>query len=115
QEALTGDVADLQGGTTAEGIHLGAMAGTLDLVQRGLTGLEVRGDELSLDPAPLPELSEYSLSLRYRSHWGIGLAVRAGSLSISVPPSDEPPVGVQLAGRSLSIAPGTTRTLDLPH
>ncbi|MCZ4126230.1 glycoside hydrolase family 65 protein, partial [Streptomyces sp. H39-S7] len=32
QEALTGDVADLQGGTTAEGIHLGAMAGTLDLV-----------------------------------------------------------------------------------
>ena len=26
----------------AEGIHLGAMAGTLDLVQRGLTGLETR-------------------------------------------------------------------------
>ncbi len=77
QEALTGDVADLQGGTTAEGIHLGAMAGTLDLVQRGLTGLEVREDELSLDPAPLPELSEYGPSNRYRSHWGIGLTMHA--------------------------------------
>ncbi|MGW2125435.1 hypothetical protein [Streptomyces sp. NPDC001758] len=39
-EALEADIADIQGGTTGEGIHLGAMAGTLDLVQRGLTGLE---------------------------------------------------------------------------
>ncbi|MFI9101010.1 glycoside hydrolase family 65 protein [Streptomyces fildesensis] len=114
QEALTGDVADLQGGTTAEGIHLGAMAGTLDLVQRGLTGLELREDELSLDPAPLPEVSEYGLSIRYRSHWGIGLTMHAGSLSISVPPSDEPPVRIRLAGRSLTLPPGTSRTLQLP-
>ncbi|MFI5688037.1 universal stress protein [Streptomyces sp. NPDC051636] len=28
QEALRGDIADLQGGTTGEGVHLGAMAGT---------------------------------------------------------------------------------------
>lgn len=114
QEALTGDVADLQGGTTAEGIHLGAMAGTLDLVQRGLTGLELREDELSLDPAPLPELSEYGLSFRYRSHWGIGLTLHAGNMSISVPPSDEPPVRIRLAGRALTLAPGTSRTLQLP-
>lgn len=30
-EALNGDVRDVQGGTTAEGIHLGAMAGVLSL------------------------------------------------------------------------------------
>lgn len=30
QETLRGDIADIQGGTTGEGIHLGAMAGTLD-------------------------------------------------------------------------------------
>ncbi|MYR89020.1 glycoside hydrolase family 65 protein, partial [Streptomyces sp. SID685] len=29
QETLRGDIADIQGGTTGEGIHLGAMAGTL--------------------------------------------------------------------------------------
>ncbi|MDQ0757813.1 glycoside hydrolase family 65 protein [Streptomyces canus] len=63
QEALRGDIADLQGGTTAEGIHLGAMAGTLDLVQRGLTGLETRQGALWLDPVPLPELSSYGFSL----------------------------------------------------
>ena len=38
QQALDSDVADVQGGTTAEGIHLGAMAGTVDLVLRRLTG-----------------------------------------------------------------------------
>src|SRR5260370_25702674 len=32
--ALDSDVGDVQGGTTKEGIHMGVMAGTLDLVQR---------------------------------------------------------------------------------
>jgi trehalose/maltose hydrolase-like predicted phosphorylase len=33
-EALASDLHDVQGGTTAEGIYLGAMAGTVDLAQR---------------------------------------------------------------------------------
>ncbi len=33
-EALRSDVADVQGGTTAEGIHLAAMTGTVDVLQR---------------------------------------------------------------------------------
>ena len=32
-EALESDIADVQGGTTGEGIHLGAMAGTVDLLR----------------------------------------------------------------------------------
>src|SRR5829696_3352448 len=43
QQALESDVADVQGGTTAEGIHLGAMAGTVDIVLRCLAGLRPRG------------------------------------------------------------------------
>ncbi len=57
QEALRSDVADIQGGTTSEGIHLGAMAGTVDLVQRGYTGAAVRDRVLWLDPRvpdPMP-------------------------------------------------------------
>ncbi len=41
-EALESDVADVQGGTTSEGIHLGAMAGTIDLIPHCYTGIEVR-------------------------------------------------------------------------
>ena len=51
-EALESDVSDVQGGTTQEGIHLGAMVGTLDLIQRCYAGLSVRDGVLWLDPRP---------------------------------------------------------------
>ncbi|MDZ7781399.1 MAG: hypothetical protein U5K56_00100 [Halioglobus sp.] len=41
QEALDSDISDIQGGTTPEGIHLGAMAGTLDLMHRCYLGIEM--------------------------------------------------------------------------
>ncbi|MEG8279846.1 glycoside hydrolase family 65 protein [Streptomyces sp. AHA2] len=113
QEALHGDVADLQGGTTGEGIHLGAMAGTLDLVQRGLPGLETRSGALWLDPVPLPELSSYGFSIRYQGHWGIHLRLASGQLEISVPPSDLPPIEVELPDRGIGVQPGETCRLIL--
>ncbi|MFB7273461.1 glycoside hydrolase family 65 protein [Streptomyces sp. NPDC056244] len=114
REALTGDVADVQGGTTAEGIHLGAMAGTLDFVQRGLTGLETRENALWLDPAPLPQLSKFRVGIRYRNHWDVDLRIRAERLRVGVPAPDGEPVRVVLGGRVSTIAPGTARWLDLP-
>ncbi|MBX9397386.1 glycoside hydrolase family 65 protein [Streptomyces sp. TRM72054] len=115
QEALRGDIADVQGGTTGEGIHLGAMAGTLDLVQRGLTGLETREGALWLDPVPLPELSSYGLSLRYQGNWGVRLRLRHGRMEISVPSSDETPIDVRLPGRAVRLEPGETGRLVLPE
>ena len=44
------DVDDVQGGTTKEGIHMGVMAGTLDLVQRSYMGTHVRDGVLRFDP-----------------------------------------------------------------
>ncbi|WP_225829951.1 glycoside hydrolase family 65 protein [Streptomyces sp. NK08204] len=114
REALEADIADIQGGTTGEGIHLGAMAGTLGLVQQGLTGLVPREDALWLDPVPLPALSEYGFSLRYRSHWGIGVRRRSGQLELCVPDSEETPIRVVLADRAVTITPGETCTLVLP-
>ncbi|MFI9749732.1 glycoside hydrolase family 65 protein [Streptomyces collinus] len=114
QEALRGDIADVQGGTTGEGIHLGAMAGTLDLVQRGLTGLETRAGALWLDPVPLPELSSYGFSIRYQGHWGIRLRLTSGRLEIAVPPSDLLPIDIQLPDRAVSVQPGETCRLLLP-
>ncbi|WP_189711249.1 glycoside hydrolase family 65 protein [Streptomyces anandii] len=114
QEALRGDIADLQGGTTGEGIHLGAMAGTLDLVQRGLTGLETREGALWLDPVPLPELSSYGFAIRYRGHWGVRLRLEHGRMEIAVPDSDRSPIDVRLPGRAVCVPPGRTCRLLLP-
>jgi trehalose/maltose hydrolase-like predicted phosphorylase len=116
QEALRGDIADLQGGTTGEGVHLGAMAGTLDLVQRGLTGLETRAGALWLDPVPLPELSSsgYGFALQYQGHWGVRLRLEHALLEITVPSSDRLPIDVRLPGRAVCVQPGETARLVLP-
>ena len=67
-EALQSDVSDIQQGTTAEGVHLGAMAGTVDLVQRVSTGIEVTGDVLRLNPQLPQELERLDMRIRYRGH-----------------------------------------------
>ena len=67
-EALDADLSDIQGGTTPEGIHLGAMAGTVDLVQRNYTGLETRGDVLWFNPALPIGIDCQRMTLRYRKH-----------------------------------------------
>lgn len=67
-EALMSDIADIQGGTTAEGLHLGAMAGTVDLIQRCYTGLETRGDVLWINPRLPDALRRLRVHLRYRGH-----------------------------------------------
>lgn len=68
-DALRSDVADIQGGTTSEGIHLGAMAGTVDLVQRCYPGIEIREDALWLNPLLPEELARIAMSVRYRRMW----------------------------------------------
>ncbi|MEU6541293.1 glycosyl hydrolase family 65 protein [Streptomyces sp. NPDC047000] len=113
QEALQGDIADVQGGTTGEGIHLGAMAGTVDMVQRGLTGLETRGGALWLDPVPLPELSSYCFTMRYQGHWGVRLRLSRGKIEVAVPASDASPIDVRLPGAEVSLEPGEVRLLPL--
>jgi trehalose/maltose hydrolase-like predicted phosphorylase len=64
--ALQCDISDIQGGTTREGIHMGAMAGTLDLIQRGYVGAETRDTTLYFSPKPNDRLDGLSLHLRFR-------------------------------------------------
>ncbi|AKP66240.1 glycoside hydrolase family 65 protein [Companilactobacillus ginsenosidimutans] len=49
-QALTSDYYDIQGGTTAEGIHLGVMGATLNVITSYFAGVDFRGDELEVDP-----------------------------------------------------------------
>jgi trehalose/maltose hydrolase-like predicted phosphorylase len=108
-EALASDLHDVQGGTTAEGIHLGAMAGTVDLAQRCYTGLETREDVLWLNPSLPEELDGLDFDVRYRGNWGINLHLTPDRLRVSVPASCAAPVRIGVKGEVVELAPGTNR------
>ena len=65
QDALMVDLDDTQGGTTGEGIHLGAMAGSVDVVTRAYAGLRVRGDWLEFQPALPREIEAVDFTVLY--------------------------------------------------
>lgn len=105
KQALHSDFSDIQDGTTAEGLHLGAMAGTVDLIQRCYTGLELRGDELWLNPA-LPEaLSQLRFQLRHRGH-SLQINITGKALSVASAPTDTAPIIIRCKGIACRLSPG---------
>jgi len=64
--ALRSDAEDIQGGTTKEGIHMGVMAGTLDLVQRSYAGTYISDGVLCFDPRLPNRLESLSFSMQFR-------------------------------------------------
>jgi alpha,alpha-trehalase len=95
RHALESDIADVQGGTTQEGIHLGAMAGTIDIIQRAYTGLEVREDVLWLNPLLPDNIRGLSMRIHYRGHW-LDIDVSQAKLSVALSRGKADPIKVGL-------------------
>jgi trehalose/maltose hydrolase-like predicted phosphorylase/beta-phosphoglucomutase-like phosphatase (HAD superfamily) len=112
--ALESDIADVQGGTTAEGIHLGAMAGTVDLVQRCLTGMRARGEVLRFDPALPPEIKQLEFSVHYRGH-RVDVALTEDRMRVSSRPGWAQPIKVLVRDETIELRPGARREFPLEH
>ena len=110
-EALESDVADIQGGTTKEGIHLGAMSGTVDLVQRCYSGLEVLEEGLRFDPHLPDQLGSIKQRLRYRSHW-INVHLERNRLSVEAVAGWAQPIKITVKDDERTLAAGETLTFD---
>jgi trehalose-phosphatase len=106
-QALTSDVSDIQGGTTSEGVHLAAMAGSVDLLQRCFTGMETRSNRIILSPHWPERLGVLAFPIRYRG-LHLHLRVSGKGVIISVDPRDAGGVEVECHGRVVQLMPGTT-------
>ncbi len=104
KQALRCDV-DGEGGMTAEGVHLGAMAESVDLLQRCYTGLELRDGQLRFNPCLPAELTRFSFHLRYRCH-SLHVDVSDTLPSVSSDPSVADPITVRLGSQMFTIKPG---------
>lgn len=110
--ALETDLSDIQGGTTHEGIHLGAMAGSVDIVRRCYTGLEIRDDKLWLHPVLPAELASVDFTINYRGQ-PIRLEVTATNLRLHVRAGGTTAVTVMVEGLETSLSPGEIRDFTL--
>ncbi len=72
-EALKSDYVDIQGGTTAEGIHMGVMTGTVLLSLTAYAGLNLKGETLAFNPNLPKHWREISFSCTFH---GINFNVR---------------------------------------
>jgi beta-phosphoglucomutase family hydrolase len=112
RDALDADLDDTQGGTTGEGIHLGAMAGTIDLVLRGYAGIQVRDDTLWFDPRLPPELRGVRFDVFYRGQ-RVSVDVAADRLRLRLHPSAAAAIAVGVNGTVMPMAAGETREFPL--
>jgi len=111
-EALASDVADIQGGTTREGIHLGAMAGTVDLLARCYTALELRGDVLWVNPRLPAGLRRLRLLVRYRGHT-LELAIDHEALEVNAARCAMPSMQIGIRDTVHELAAGERRHFGL--
>jgi len=111
-EALESDVADIQGGTTPEGIHLGAMAGTADILDRAYTGIVVRNDVLWFDPVLPEEVGRLHMHIRYRGH-SLEIDITGDSLRIKTLPCAAGPVKIGFRDRVFDLKMGQIQEFEL--
>jgi trehalose/maltose hydrolase-like predicted phosphorylase len=114
RDALYSDIRDIQGGTTQEGIHLGAMAGSVDLIQRCYTGIELRDDILWLNPDLPDELKELRFPICYRNQW-IQIHLTQEKMTVSSFVGWEHSVKIGVYGIVYTFDQGQTREFPLKH
>lgn len=111
-EALQSDVCDIQQGTTAEGLHLGAMASTVDLMQRVATGIEVKDDLLRFNPWLPEEVGRLAFRIRYRDH-SLDLLLTREELTLRARDPGAAPIKLAVRDRLCDLEGGATRTFAL--
>lgn len=83
----------LSAGFGAEGVHLGSMAGCVDLVQRCFAGLETRRDALWFNPHWPRRFGPLSLAVQYRGQ-ALTVEVSGREVRVSAEPGPGAPVDV---------------------
>ncbi|MBB4286518.1 glycoside hydrolase family 65 protein [Roseospira goensis] len=111
-QALHSDIDDIQGGTTPEGIHLGAMAGTVDLVQRCFTGLDVRDGALHFDPVFVERMGTLKLKLRHLGSW-LHVTMQQDEMTVAAQTGWAQPLTICVRGETRDLQPGESVTFNL--
>lgn len=88
------------------------MGGTVDLVQRVCTGIEITGDVLRFSPRLPDAMTRLDMRIRYRGHT-LDLKLTAGALEVRSHESDAVPVRLQVKDDIRLLPSGSTQVFHL--
>ncbi|WP_239154900.1 trehalose-phosphatase [Amycolatopsis sp. FDAARGOS 1241] len=111
--ALESDIGDVQGGTTKEGIHMGVMSGTLDLLQRYYVGTAVRDGVLYFAPTLLDRLDGLVFSMQFRGA-PLRVSIAGDELTVfALPQGIRGPIRVGVGDEVHELGAGDSRVFTL--
>jgi trehalose/maltose hydrolase-like predicted phosphorylase len=111
RQTLDADLYAPENQGTQEGIHLGAMSGSLDVLQRHYLGVRPELDGLHIFPTPPAQLPDVSLSLVFRQAC-LQFRLQEGSLQVTASRGNDRAVPVHHAEGQVQLEPG--QSLNVP-
>jgi trehalose/maltose hydrolase-like predicted phosphorylase len=114
RNALTSDYADVQGGTTGEGIHAGVMAGTILIALQSFAGLDLKTNIVKFNP----RLPEHWRSIAFRFNFkDVDYFVELSKTEISIRTESEEKneVEVEIQGNSHKLKAGSIESFQLAN
>lgn len=111
-DALVADLDDTQWGTTEQGIHLGAMAGTVGIITRGFAGLRPVGYALMFQPRLPPRVRRLGFQVCYRGHL-MDVRLTHETLCVSLHASAVTPIRVGAGDEVVTLTGGTGHAFEL--
>lgn len=112
QDALSSDYDDIQGGTTAEGIHLGVMAGTVIIALQAYAGLNLREETIRINPS-LPEgwkSIAFGFTFKYNR---LNVKIKNNSIEIKGVKTGASPALLEINGKTYHVAQGDVLNVKL--
>ncbi len=114
-EALGSDYYDVASrGTTKSGIHMAAMAGTVDIVQRCYPGITTRDEVLHFDPQLPEQLVRLSFTLQYRGQ-SLNIDLHHGQLKVQARHSTAMPIKIGCKDEVFTLNSGDCKIFEFKN
>jgi len=110
--ALRSDYVDIQGGTTAEGIHLGSMCGSVGIVHDCYAGISASEDGVSIEPNLPDKFRRISLNMKYRGRW-LSITVTRDKFWVGLEEQAAHGLTFMSGGSEYRVEPGEAVEVDL--
>ena len=110
-EALASDYTDIQGGTTAEGIHAGVMGGTVLMVITSFMGINLKHRNLKIDPHLPACWKSVSTTFNFK---GCQYSIKCSHYEISVEARSQikDEIAIEISGKRIVLQTNKLNVLD---